>query len=305
MKSCFFCFIAAVLFLIPAQTAFSLSSRAIPAKACIILNDDESILFARNSSEKLPAASTIKLMTAIVALDRLDPAALATVSNYASRTPSSRPRLRPGDELAVGDLLHMALMKSVNAAAVVLAEAAGGTEDEFVDMMNRKAEEIGACDTHFENASGLPTREKQYTTARDLTIILKKALAYPLIREIIGKKQAVVTTTAGKDLYIANTDALLWYRSDMVGGKTGFTNSARHCFVGALDTEKGMVYTAVLGAPSRSRLWKGTQMLINLSSDPEQLNSINLVEDRKIRKTGRYKHSRPKHSRKRVRRIAT
>ena len=145
--------------------------------------------------------------------------------------------------------------------------------------MNQKAEEIGACDTHFENASGLPTNEKQYTTARDLTIILKKALSYPLIKEIIGKKQAVVTTTAGKELYIANTDALLWYRTDMVGGKTGFTNSARHCFVGAMDTDKGMVYTAVLGSPSRRRLWKSTQMLMNLNAKPVQVISVTLVEE--------------------------
>ena len=146
--------------------------------------------------------------------------------------------------------------------------------------MNQKAEEIGACDTHFENASGLPTKEKQYTTARDLTIILKNALTYPLIKEIIGKKQAVVTTAAGKELYIANTDALLWYRSDMVGGKTGFTNSARHCFVGAMDTEKGMVYAAVLGAPSRRRLWKSTQMLAkHVSANPEQVSEVVTVEE--------------------------
>ncbi len=304
MKQSLFCLVVGFLILAVVPPAFSSSSRVIPAKACIITNADDSVLYAKNSTEKLPPASTVKLMTAMVALDRLDPAAIVSITSDASRTPSSRPRLRPGDQLAVSDLLHMALMKSVNAAAVALAEAAAGSEEDFVLLMNQKAEEIGACDTHFENASGLPTREKQYTTARDLTIILKNALAYPLIKEIIGKKQAVVTTAAGRELFIASTDRLLWYRNDMVGGKTGFTNSARHCFVGAMDTDKGIVYTAVLGAPSRSRLWTSTQMLASLSTNTAQINSISTDDEItpvSTRKQKRHKHRRAK---KRVRRVS-
>ncbi len=291
-----------ILFAVP--SAFALSSRVIPAKACILLTADESVVYEKNASQKLQPASTVKLMTAMVALDRLQPDAKYSVTSYVAATPSSRPRLRVGDELTVQDLLHMALMKSVNAAAVALAEAAAGSEEAFVDLMNQKADQIGACDTHFENASGLPTREKQFTTARDLTIILKNALTYPLIREIIGKKQTVVTTTAGKELYIANTDALLWYRNDMVGGKTGFTNGARHCFVGAIETENGLVYTAVLGAPSRRRLWTSTQILAGLSAKPDEASLVKTDEN--ATDPGAKKHRTKKHRRakKKVRRVA-
>lgn len=296
MKKSFFYVIFGLLILLNALPAFCFSPRAIPAKACIIMNADDSVLYAKNPSAKLPPASTVKLVTAMVALDRLDPAAKVSVTRSAAATRSIRPRLVAGDELTVSDLLHLALMKSINSAAVALAEAAAGSEGAFVELMNTKAREIGAIDTHFENASGLP-KGKQYTTARDLAIILKKAVSYPLIKEIIGKKEAVITTTAGRELYIGNTDALLWYRSNMVGGKTGFTNSARHCFVGAMDTEQGVIYTAVLGAPSRNRLWTSTMMLADLGTNPELVSSLtSTLEETPIKK---HKH-RARRAKKKV-----
>ncbi len=263
MKRMFSYLLFAVLLLSVAQPAFSFPRKGIAAKAWIVIDENDSVLSEKYASAKLPPASTVKLMTAMVALDRLDPVASVTVSSRARAARSGKPRLLAAEILTVSDLLHLALMRSNNSAAVALAEAAGGSEHAFVALMNQKAKEIGANDTHFETASGLP-KGIQYTTARDLTIILKKALTYPLIREILGKKAWLVKTAAGRELYLSNTDNLLWYRTDMIGGKTGFTCSARHCFVGAMDTEKGLIYTAVLGAPSRSRLWKSTLMLADM-----------------------------------------
>ena len=259
-----------VLLLAAVQPAFSFSpsSQVVSARACFVTDDKESVLYAQNPSAKLPPASTVKLVTAMVALDRLAPDAPVTVSRTAAATRSIKPRLKTDDELTVSDLLHLALMKSINGAAVALAEEAAGSEDAFVALMNQKAEEIGACDTHFVTASGLP-KGNQYTTARDLVVILKQALTYPLIKEILGKKEWQITTTAGRELYLENSDDMLWYRNNMVGGKTGFTNSARHCFVGAMDTEKGLIYTVVLGAASRFRLWESTQTLAELGTNPD------------------------------------
>jgi len=268
----FFYLVFAVLLLSAAQPAFSFSRKGIAAKAWIVIDENDSVLSEKFPSAKLPPASTVKLVTAMVALDHLDPSAGVTVSSRARAARSGKPRLLTDDVLTVSDLLHLALMRSINSAAVALAEAAGGSEIAFVALMNQKAKEIGANDTHFETASGLP-KGRQYTTARDLTIILKKALTYPLIREILGKKEWLVKTAAGRDLYLSNTDTLLWSRTDMIGGKTGFTCNARHCFVGAMDTEKGLIYTAVLGAPSRSRLWKSALMLaeIGTSLQPDRI----------------------------------
>ena len=273
MNRIYFYLLSAVLSLVAAQPAVSFSLQTIPAKACIVIDDNNSVLYAQNPSAKLPPASTVKLVTAMVALDRLDPAATVTVSRFAGAIRSIKPRLRAGDELTVLDLLHLALMQSINSAAVALAEAASGSEDKFVELMNQKAKEIGADNTHFVTASGLP-KGRQYTTARDLTIILKKALTYPLIKEIIGKKEWLVKTAAGRELYLENTDDLLWSRSNMVGGKTGFTLNARHCFVGAMGTGKGLIYTAVLGVRSRSRLWESAQLLADFGTSSQPISSI-------------------------------
>jgi D-alanyl-D-alanine carboxypeptidase len=177
-------------------------------------------------------------------------------------------------------------MKSINSAAVALAEEAAGSEAAFVALMNQKAEELGACDTHFVTASGLP-KGQQYTTARDLAMILKKALTYPLIREILAKKEAFITTTAGKELYLENSDNLLWSRSNMVGGKTGFTNSARHCFVGAMDTGKGLIYTVVLGSSSRDRLWESAETLADLGANPDLVVAFQEPPAKKYRRHAR------------------
>ena len=260
-----------VLLFSGAQPASSFSPQAIPAKACIVIDDKDSVLYAKNPSAKLPPASTVKLVTAMVALDRLDPSTQVKVSRSAAAVRSIKPRLMTDDELTVSDLLHLALMKSINSAAVALAETAAGSEDAFVELMNQKAKEIGANNTHFVTASGLP-KGRQYTTARDLTIILKKALTYPLIKEIIGKKEWLIKTAAGRELYLENTDDLLWSRSNMVGGKTGFTLNARHCFVGAMDTEKGLIFTAVLGARSRNRLWQSTLMLADFGANAQPVD---------------------------------
>lgn len=264
MKRTFFYLLCIVLLLSSVRPAFS--SAAIAAKAWIAIDENDSVLTSKNPSARLPPASTVKLVTAMVALDLLEPTALVRVSKKAKATRSGKPRLLANEELTVSDLLHLALMKSINAAAVALAEAASGSEDAFVALMNQKAKEIGANDTFFVTASGLP-KGRQYTTARDLTIILKKALTYPLIREILGKKVWLVRTTAGRELFLSNTDNLLWHRSDMIGGKTGFTCNARHCFVGAVDTGKGLLFTAVLGAPSRYRLWENTEKLADMGTD--------------------------------------
>ena len=237
------------------------------------MDDNDSVLYAKNPSAKLPPASTVKLVTAMVALDLLDPSTLVKVSHTAAAIRSIKPRLMMDDEMTVSDLLHLALMKSINSAAVALAETAAGSEGAFVELMNRKAKEIGANNTRFVTASGLP-KGRQYTTARDLTIILKKALTYPLIKEIIGKKERVIKTTAGRELYVENSDDLLWSRNDMVGGKTGFTLNARHCFVGAMDTGKGLIFTAVLGARTRNRLWESTLMLADFGANPQPVDSL-------------------------------
>ena len=227
----------------------------IPAKAAIVVDSTGEVLYAKYPDARLAPASTVKLVTAMVVIDRLDPSSKVKISRYAGKVRSIQPRLHPDEEMTVSDLLHLALMKSINSAAVALAEATSGSEKDFVALMNRKAKEIGTNNTLFANASGLP-KGIQYTTASDLTVIMKAALSYPLIRDILGTKEYLIKTTEGREIFLENSNDLLWQSSNMIGGKTGYTGNARHCFVCAINTDKGPLFTAVLGARSRSSLWR-------------------------------------------------
>ncbi len=257
-----------ILFII-ATNAEAVPHKAIPAKAAVVMDSSGTVLYAKYPKAKLAPASTVKLMTAMVTLDHLRPDAMVTVSRNASRVRTIPPGICPGEEMTVADLLHLALMKSINSSAVALAEATAGSEDAFTALMNQKALELGARDTLFANASGLPRAGTQYSTASDLAVIMRAALAYPLIREILATKSYTIRTAAGREIFVENSNHLLWQDQATIVGKTGYTGSARHCFVGAVDTNNGPVFTAVLGARSRTSLWRATSMLAEVGVHPE------------------------------------
>jgi D-alanyl-D-alanine carboxypeptidase (penicillin-binding protein 5/6) len=262
--------LVSILFLLVSSiSAVAVPEKTFPAKAAVVMDSTGTVLFSIYPKARLAPASTVKLVTAMVTIDTLKAEDIVKVSNYAARVKTIPPRICPEEEFAMSDLLHLALMKSINSAAVALAEAVAGTEDDFVVLMNRKAQEIGARDTLFANASGLPAKGSQYSTANDLALIMKAALSYPLIREILSTKVCIVTTAAGREVFLENSNHLLWEDQTVIIGKTGYTGNARHCFVGAMDTGSGTVITAVLGARSRHSLWRATSMLAEIGVHPE------------------------------------
>jgi len=224
------------------------------------------ILYSKNPNLRLPPASTVKLMTAIIAIENTDLTDIATVSKYASRVSPSKVGFKVGDKVTIETLLFAALVKSGNDAAIALAEAVAGSERKFVQLMNSKAITIGAKNTKFKNSHGLPA-SGQYTTATDLTKIMNYALMYPRLREIIGTRVVEVLTEKGHAIFLKNTNKLLWSEDDLVGGKTGYTQRARHCFVGAAERGDNRVIVAVLGSPNRKTLWKESEMLIHEGFD--------------------------------------
>jgi D-alanyl-D-alanine carboxypeptidase (penicillin-binding protein 5/6) len=247
--------------------AGAMPQKRIPAKAAVIMDASGTVLYSKYPDARLAPASTVKLITAMVVIDRLSPETKVTISKNAGKVRSIQPRLHADEEYTVADLLHLALMRSINAAAVALAEATTGSEQDFVKLMNQKAKEIGVRNTLFANASGLP-KGIQYTTASDLALIMRTALTYPLIKEILGKKGSFIKTTQGRELYVETSNDLLWRSDSMIGGKTGYTGNARHCFVCSMNTDNGPLFFAVLGARSRSSLWKSTLLLAEIGKDP-------------------------------------
>ena len=193
-------------------------------------------------------ASITKLMTALVALERLSLDDVVTVPPVAARVGESTLDLRAGQRISVRDLLIGTLVPSANDAATTLAVAAGGSEAHFVALMNRKAAELGLRGTHYRNPHGLD--EPGHTsTARDTAVLVRDALRVPAIRRYVGMSRA--TLSDGR--VVESTDNLLGHVRGLVGGKTGHTFDAGWSQA-AFARAGGVGITAVvLGSPSEAQ----------------------------------------------------
>jgi len=251
---------SASIFLPFLSTAFA---ETINARAAVVMEAGTGrVLYAKNPERRLPPASTAKLITAIVAVEKADLDAVVTISKNASLVRPLKAGFKEGDKITVEKLLYAALIKSSNDAAVALAEAVAGSEKGFVELMNQKAISIGAKDTKFINSTGLPGLH-QYTTALDLSKIMSCVLSYPKLKEIIATPSVELSTDKGEILSLKNTNKLLWSDGDFIGGKTGYTLRAGHCFVCAAEREKEVIIVAILGSSSREYLWKEAEALID------------------------------------------
>ena len=246
--------------------AFSHSNsfaEVITSQAAVVMNADTGeILYGKNSDFLLPPASTAKLMTAIVVMEKANFSDIVTISQKASHVNPWKAGFKKGDKVTIEGLLYAALLKSANDAAVALAEAVAGSEDCFVSFMNEKVVSIGAENTKFINATGLPG-SGQYITALDLSKIMKYAMSYPKLKEILATPSAKVSTEKGKVIFLRNTDELLWTDEEVIGGKTGYTSSAKHCFVLAAERDRKTIIVSLLGSPSRKNLWQEAKKLTN------------------------------------------
>ena len=213
-------------------------------------------LYEKNGFTKTPMASTTKIMTAIIVLEKGNLNEVVTVSRAAAATDGSEMHLKAGEEISVNDLLFGLLIKSGNDAAVALAEHIGGSVKGFCDMMNEKAKELGALDTNFTSPHGLD-EEGHYTTARDLAIIAAYAMKNDLFRQIVSTKSATVNGH-----YLANTNNLLNTVEGVDGIKTGFTGDAGRCLV--LTASRGgiRIIGVILGCPTtEARTSDGTKLV--------------------------------------------
>jgi D-alanyl-D-alanine carboxypeptidase (penicillin-binding protein 5/6) len=254
---CLLLSLACGLLLVTPVPAQEISSRA----AVVMDATTGRVLFAKNPDLHLMPASTTKLMTALVVLDHANLSAVVTVSRKASAAPATKIGLKGGENIELLTLLNAALIKSANDAAVALAEAVAGSEENFVDLMNSKAVALGLQNTRFVNSNGLPGAG-QYITAFDLAEIMRQAIHYPLLKEILGTRVTEVSTGSGKTKIVRNTNHLLWSDEDLLVGKTGYTRQAGHCFVCAADRQPGPIIVALLGTPNRTLLWKETEDLM-------------------------------------------
>jgi D-alanyl-D-alanine carboxypeptidase (penicillin-binding protein 5/6) len=256
------CLFFLIFFLFTVHCSLVTASDKFRSRAAVVMDASTGrILYAKNPNLRCLPASTTKLMTAIVVMENTNLADIVTISNKAANVSPHKAGFKRGDKVTVEKLLYAALLGSANDAAVALSESFTGSEARFVELMNKKAVEIGARDTKFINSNGLPG-SGQYITAYDLSKIMNYALRYPTLKKIIGTRVTGVSTENGNAIFLKNTNRLLWSDEDLVGGKTGYTRKARHCFVCAAERDNGTVVIALLGSPSRENLWEETEELI-------------------------------------------
>ena len=233
----------------------------ITSKAGIVLEQNTGrVLWEKNSKEKLKIASITKILTAIVVVENTDLDSKVVISKKAALTGGSTVGLISGKEVTVKSLLYGLLLKSGNDCAVALAEYVGGNVDEFVKMMNRKAYEIGAKDTHCTNPHGLDT-EDNYSTAYDIAKITCYAKNIEVLSKIMNT-ESITVDFGNTSKFLANTNRLLFTYEYCNGGKTGYTAIANRCLVATAKKDNLEVVAVILGANTTDiRFKEGKELL--------------------------------------------
>jgi D-alanyl-D-alanine carboxypeptidase len=232
----------------------------INAAAALAITDRGATLFALNEETPLQIASISKLMTALVALDRLPLSAPVVVTKEAIRTEGDSAGLIAGETLRLHDALLALLVPSSNDAAVAIAEAAGGTAS-FIAAMNAKAAELGMEHSHFTNPHGL-TPQGNTASARDVARLMGEVLRNPTIREMLRQRHSRIVSAEGFVHEFDTTNLLLDEVDGAIGGKTGFTTESQGTLVFAFSPRAAQehreareddpsVITVVLGSSDR------------------------------------------------------
>ncbi len=221
--------------------------------AILIEAESGQVLYEKNADEKLSPASITKIMTLIIAMEKIENGELSlddsvNVSKYAESMGGSQIFLAANTNVKVRDLLKAITIASANDASVAIAEAIGGSYSNFVTMMNKKAEELGMNNTYFSNSTGLPTKSAHYTTARDIT---------KMARELVKYKQVLEWATIWVDYIdlpnrkamISNTNKLIKKYPGIDGLKTGHTNKAGFCLTATAKRDMRLI-SVVLKAKS-------------------------------------------------------
>lgn len=240
----------------------------ISARAAVVMDAESGeVLFAQNPHRPLSPASTTKALTALLVLENLDLNAKVGVSRNATRVVPSKLGLEPGERLYVQDLLYGLMLKSGNDAALVAAEAVGGSVTGFSALMNRRARELGARHSRFRNPHGL-TQDGHLSTAYDLAQIFRHALRDAVFAELVQTRNAALRVEWGlgaddwRLVRVHNSNRLLENYAGARGGKTGYTRRARLCFVGAAQRGRTRLVVSVLGSSSSARRWADVQNLL-------------------------------------------
>lgn len=264
-------FVAACMIAVSASDALAMADTA--ECACVINPVTNEVVFEKEMNKKHAMASTTKIMTAVIALENCGEDEVVTVSANAANQEGSSAYISAGNQMYMGDVLNGLMLNSGNDAAIAIAEHVAGNVEAFADMMNKKAAELGAVNTHFVNPSGLDDPQ-HYTTASDMALIAKYAMGMSKFREIVSTSTAQVKPINSEEmLYFTNHNKLLHLYDGATGIKTGFTKSTGRCLVSSAKRD-GMEFIAVtLNDPND---WKDHEDLLDYAfSQYEPKRAVN------------------------------
>ena len=272
----------------------------ISSKSAILMDvSTGQILYEKNAHDKLPPASVTKVMTMLLICEALDSGKIklddkVQISENAASMGGSQIFLEPGETQDVNTLLKGIAVASANDGCVAMAEHIAGSVEGFVDMMNKKAQELGMKDTHFANTNGLPV-ENHYTSAHDIALMSRELLKHDVIHKylttwmdkvVVGKKQSTIG--------LANTNKLIKHYNGATGVKTGFTQQAKYCLSAAAKRGETHLVAATLGAETSPIRFKDATALLDygfanyestkLCSKNDNITTLTLekAEDNKI-----------------------
>lgn len=238
------------------------SPPSLSAQSALLMEaESSSIVYEKNANVRLPMASTTKIMTALVALDLAAPDTVIAVDGRAVGIEGSSIYLCEGEKLTLEELLYALMLESANDAAVAIAIGLCGSEDAFIDSMNRKATSLGLSNTHFSNPHGLDA-EAHYTTAYELAVIARAALQNALFKTIVSTRKTTIPhqNTDGVRLLVNHNKMLRLY-DGCIGIKTGYTQKSGRCLVSAAERDGVTMIAVTLNSPDD---WNDHTKLLDL-----------------------------------------
>lgn len=238
--------------------------------ACLMDADTGTVIYQQEAHKELPPASVTKVMTMLLAMEAEDAGKVklsdqVTISDYAASMGGSQMYMEPGEVHTLEELMQGIAMVSANDACVAVSEYIAGSEEVFVEKMNRRAEELGMRDTHFVNTNGLPVTD-HYTSAYDIAVMSRELLKHEETRAWFTTWQTTMKVGLPgkeKDFGLTNTNKLLKQFPGACGIKTGFTQEAGYCLSAAAVRDNTTLIAVVLGAESSKSRTEEISKLLN------------------------------------------
>lgn len=251
---------------IPATTGMPKEPSLHATYASVMDGDSLRLLYGKKSDKKAAMASTTKIMTALLVLESGRTGETVTASSRACSMPKVRLGMQRGEQFAMSDLLYSLMLESHNDTAVAIAEHMAGSVEAFAGQMNQKAEKLGMSDTHFVTPNGLDA-EGHCSTPEDMCRLAAYAIQNESFLRLVQTKSHSFSNKKGSRTFsLTNRDAFLSYYDGALGIKTGFTNKAGYCFVGAARRGDVTLTSCVLAAgwpPNKSFKWTDTRELMD------------------------------------------